>query len=142
MGHRVQAFASQIPPVSSTPVKPGITRISGAAQEFESVLLGQWLQEAETSFGTVPGADEDSDSCGEQMQGFAVQRLAGQLSAAGGIGIARLVEKGLVKASQREFGSNEPESIGTIAGRSLSEAAVRERSVNTAGSGLLDGSER
>jgi len=83
-------------------VSVGTSKLSSAAQEFESVLLGQWLQNAESSFGSVPGGDDDADSCGEQMQGFATQSLAGQLTASGGIGIARLVEGALLKASQHK----------------------------------------
>ena len=74
------------------------------------MLLGQWVQGAESSFGSVPGGDEDEDAGGEQMQGFGVQQLATQLAAKGGIGIARLVEKALVKASvQQSSGGTAPD---------------------------------
>lgn len=73
-----------------------------AAKQFESVLLGQWLQEAESSFASVPGGDEDTDSGGQQMQGFATQQLATGLTASGGIGIAKLVQGALARASARE----------------------------------------
>lgn len=75
------------------------TRISSAAQEFESVLLGQWLQAAESSFGSAPGGQDDADAGGEQVQGFAVQQLAGRLAGSGGIGIAKLVQNALAKFS-------------------------------------------
>lgn len=75
---------------SHTPAK-----LSSAAQEFESILLGQWLQAAESSFGSAPGGEVDADADGEQMQGFAVQSLATQLARSGGIGIASLVQSAL-----------------------------------------------
>ena len=73
-------------------------RASSAAKEFESILLGQWLKDAESSFGRVPGSEED-DACGEQMKEFAMQHIAIDLTNRGGIGIAPMVEKALV--SQR-----------------------------------------
>jgi Rod binding domain-containing protein len=70
--------------------------LSSAAKEFESVLLGQWLKDAESTFGTVPGNEED-DAGGEQMKEFAVQHVATAITNTGGIGIAPMVEKALAK---------------------------------------------
>ena len=67
------------------------------AKEFESILLGQWLQGAESSFGSVPGADEDRDAGDDQIKSFAVQQLAKGMSDAGGIGIANIVSKALAR---------------------------------------------
>ena len=73
--------------------------LARAATEFESVLLGQWLQSAEKSFATVPGGDEEEDSGGEQMMSFAIQQLASSIAASGGLGIARVVQRGLEKVT-------------------------------------------
>ena len=74
-------------------------KLANAGVEFESVLLGQWLQSAEKSFGSVPGSDEEQeDAAGDQMLGFAMQQLAHSIAAHGGLGIAKLVEKGLAAA--------------------------------------------
>ena len=92
------------------------TRISSAAQEFESVLLGQWLQAAESSFGSAPGGQEDADAGGEQIQGFAVQQLAGRLAGSGGIGIAKLVQNALAGFSAEPSASGDnliPRSVQT-----------------------------
>lgn len=72
------------------------TRLSSAAKEFESVLLGQWLKDAESTFGSVPGSEED-DACGEQMKEFAMQHVASDITDRGGIGIAPMVERALAK---------------------------------------------
>jgi Rod binding domain-containing protein len=71
-------------------------RLSSAAKEFESMLLGQWLKDAESSFGSVPGSEED-DACGEQMKEFAMQHVAAEITDRGGIGIAPMVERALAK---------------------------------------------
>ena len=89
--HSAQAVNSVVTP-----------RLAAAAKQFDSVLLGQWLKGAESSFASVPGGDEDTYSGGQQMQGFATQELATSLTAGGGIGIAKLVGNALVKASERE----------------------------------------
>ena len=71
-------------------------RLSSAAKEFESVLLGQWLKDAESTFGSVPGSEED-DAGGQQMKDFAMQHLATEITDRGGIGIAPMVESALAK---------------------------------------------
>ena len=84
---------------STTDSKAGGTRLSHAAIEFESVLLGQWLQSAQKSFATVPGSEEDEDAGGDQMLGFATQQLAQSIAKSGGLGIAKLVEHALEKSA-------------------------------------------
>jgi len=69
-----------------------------AGKDFESILLGSWLQGAEKSFASVPGTDEeedDDDSSKDQFQGLAMQQLAGALTASGGIGIAKMITQHL-----------------------------------------------
>jgi len=72
-------------------------KIEKAAREFESILLGEWLQQAEKSFGTVPGSDpdKDADPGHDQFQSIGCEYLAGALSKAGGIGLAKMITKHL-----------------------------------------------
>jgi len=79
-------------------------KITKAASDFESILLGSWLQQAESSFATVPGGDEDEDgdSGKGQFQGIAMQALAGSLTKSGGIGIAKMIAKSLHSAANAE----------------------------------------
>ena len=62
-------------------------KIEKSAKDFESILLSNWLQQAEQSFGSLPGAEEeeDGDSGKEQFQGIAMQSLGASLTASGGI---------------------------------------------------------
>ena len=73
------------------------TKMVKAGKDFESILLGSWLQQAEQSFATVPGGDGqgDDDSSKDQFQGIAMQALAGSLTASGGIGIAKMITDSL-----------------------------------------------
>jgi Rod binding domain-containing protein len=88
-----------ITPVSSAMLAPagsGTGRGASAATaavQFESILLGQWLQSAESGFTSL-----GEDDGGEQMTSFGVQALANQFARQGGIGIAHLVEDSLAKA--------------------------------------------
>ncbi len=77
-------------------------KIEKAGKDFESILLGSWLTQAEQSFAKVPGGDgeDDDDSSKDQFQGIAMQALAGSLTASGGIGIARMITKHLHSASE------------------------------------------
>lgn len=79
-------------------------KIEKSAKEFESILLGSWLQQAEQSFGTVPGGDgdDDADAGKDQLQGMAMQSLGTSLTSSGGIGIAKMIAKQLHKAQDAE----------------------------------------
>jgi Rod binding domain-containing protein len=85
------------------PDKPA--KIEKAARDFEAILVGQWLDQAEKSFASVPGTDPDqqSDSSHDQFQSIACQSLAEGLSKTGGFGIAAMISKQLkaVEASGR-----------------------------------------
>ena len=79
-------------------------KIAKAGKDFESILLGSWLQQAQQSFATVPGGDGqgDDDSGKDQFQGIAMQALAGSLTASGGIGIAKMITKHLSGTASHE----------------------------------------
>jgi Rod binding domain-containing protein len=80
------------------------SKIEKSAKDFESILLGSWLQQAEQSFGTLPGGDDDGDADAgkEQFAGMAMQSLGTSMTAAGGIGIAKMISKQLHKAADVE----------------------------------------
>ena len=94
-------------------------KIEKAGKDFESILLGSWLQQAEQSFAKVPGGDgtDDDDSSKDQFQGIAMQALAGSLTASGGIGIAKMITKNLHSASA---GSHHPAPANVKAGEKTS----------------------
>ena len=77
------------------------SKIEKSAKDFESILLGGWLQQAEQSFGSLPGGDddEDADAGKDQLQGIAMQSLGSSMTAAGGIGIAKMISAQLHKAA-------------------------------------------
>lgn len=73
-------------------------KIEKSATDFESILLSSWLQQAEQSFGSVPGGDdEDTDSGKDQYMGIAMQSLGASMTASGGVGIAKMISTSLHK---------------------------------------------
>ncbi len=78
-------------------------KIKKGAQEFEALLLTGWLQEAEKSLATVPGADDGDDDSGAQgtMTSMGVQSLAESLAASGGIGIGNMIAKAMLATAQK-----------------------------------------
>jgi Rod binding domain-containing protein len=70
-------------------------KIQKGSKEFEAILVGSWLQQAEQSFATVPGADDDQDPGGEQMMSLGVQQLATAMAASGGLGIGKMIAKAM-----------------------------------------------
>lgn len=99
-------------------------KIDKAATDFESLLLTNWLQSAEQSFGTVPGQESDEDPGKEQFQGFAMQSLGASLTKAGGIGLASTISAQLHKASasvEPQKGSQTQDSPPEAAPKQLSQ---------------------
>jgi Rod binding domain-containing protein len=86
-------------------------KINKAAKDFESILLGEWLQKAEKSFATVPGSDPDQtqDSGFDQFQSISCQFLGEGLSRSGGIGIASLISKRLEAVEAAKHTEKDPQ---------------------------------
>jgi Rod binding domain-containing protein len=76
-------------------------KIDKGAQQFESILVGTWLNEAQQSFASVPGGDSDRDAGGDQMMSLGVQSLSTSLAAAGGLGIGKMIAKAMHAAADR-----------------------------------------
>ncbi len=89
---------------SATPGEQNDAKIIKAGKDFESILLGTWLQQAENTFAKAPGGDDDDDkdSGTDQFQGIATQSLATSLTASGGIGIAKMITQHLRTAAHAE----------------------------------------
>jgi Rod binding domain-containing protein len=89
-------------------------KIDKGAKEFEAVQVGSWLQQAEQSFGTVPGADDGQDVGRDSMMSLGVQTLATSMAASGGIGIGKMVAKAMHAAADKAAGQT-PESAASPA---------------------------
>jgi Rod binding domain-containing protein len=89
--------------------KENPAKIDKAARDFESLLVGQWLEKAEKSFATVPGSDpdQDKDAGHDQFQSIACEYLARGLSQSGGFGIAKMISKHLVSVEAKHTGGDE-----------------------------------
>ena len=95
--------------------KPGSDpkKIDKAAHNFESLLIGHWLEQAEKSFASVPGTDPDQkdDSSRDQFMSIACESLAQGLSRSGGFGIANLISRQLKAATApTQQGTSESEA--------------------------------
>lgn len=76
-------------------------KIAKGAKEFEAILVGSWLQQAEQSFATLPGAEDDQDPGRDQMMSLGVQTLSTSIAASGGIGIAKMIAKAMHAAADK-----------------------------------------
>jgi Rod binding domain-containing protein len=88
-------------------------KIEKGAKQFEAMLLSTWLQQAEQSFATIPGAEDDEDAAGrDQMMSLGVQSLSESLAASGGIGIAKMIAKALHAAAEKAETPAKAEAVG------------------------------
>jgi Rod binding domain-containing protein len=93
--------------IQSSRSETDAAKIDKGAKEFEAVLVGSWLQQAEQSFATVPGADDDNQDVGkDSMMSFGVQSLATSMAATGGIGIGKMVAKAMHAAAEKAEAQN------------------------------------
>jgi Rod binding domain-containing protein len=76
-------------------------RIDKGAREFEAVLLGSWLQQAEASFATLPGGDAEVDSGRDQFMSLGVQSLSTSIAGKGGIGIGKMIAAAMHKTAEK-----------------------------------------
>ncbi len=76
-------------------------KIAKGSQQFEAILVGSWLKEAEQSFGAAPGGDASQDAGGEQMMSLGIQTLASSLAASGGLGIGKMIAKAMHAAAEK-----------------------------------------
>jgi Rod binding domain-containing protein len=95
--------------LQSAPGGKSDTKIEKSAKEFESMLLSNWLQQAEQSMASVPGADDDEDAgARDQMMSLGVQSLATAMTNSGGIGIAAMIAKALHSAGDGQNAGASP----------------------------------
>jgi len=64
----------------------------GPGGEFEAILLGKLLNELQETFSVQESGDE-ADGTSGQFRGFASEALGREFARAGGIGLARMIEK-------------------------------------------------
>ena len=79
--------------------KPGEDprRITGAAQQFEALLIGQMLKSMhESDDGGWTGTD--NDDAGAPAVEMAEEHLAQSIASHGGLGLAHLIARGLTRA--------------------------------------------
>lgn len=102
-------------------------KIEKAAQNFESLLVGHWLEQAEKSFASVPGTnqDEQNDSSRDQFMSIACESLAKGLSKTGGFGIAAMINRSLQAAAE----TAKPPSADGAAGAALESTEKGKASV-------------
>lgn len=78
------------------------SKIEKSSQQFEAMLLATWMQQAEQSMATVPGAEDDEDAAGrEQLMGLGVQSVTTALASTGGIGIGRMIANAMDKMAEK-----------------------------------------
>ena len=75
-------------------------KVQDAARQFEALLMGQMMKSMRDSEGGWMGTDED-DASSSAME-YGQEMFAQSLSARGGLGLAKLVAKGLIPPKPKD----------------------------------------
>jgi Rod binding domain-containing protein len=78
---------------TSTPVDTAQLRRSGAARDFEALLVGQMLRSVREGGSGWLGTGDDQSS--EAAFGLGEEQLARALSSSGGFGLSKIIDAGL-----------------------------------------------
>lgn len=78
----------------TAPPKDSPEKVKDAAHQFESLLIGQMMKSMQDAEGGWLGTDQDDASA--SAMDYAQEMFAQSLAAGGGLGIAKLVAKGLI----------------------------------------------
>ena len=87
-------FSDRIPPKASSPDK-----IHEAAKQFESMLIDEVLKLAREAGGSSFSGTEE-DEAGQTGYELGEQQFSNMLAAAGGLGIAPMIETGLKRNAE------------------------------------------
>ena len=68
------------------------SKVTGAAKDFEALLLGQILKSAHGDGGWL---GTDDDDAGEAAVGLGEEQLARTMASSGGLGLSKLIESGI-----------------------------------------------
>ena len=79
---------------AAAPRKDDPAKVMDAARQFEALLIGQMMKSMQDSEGGWMGTDAD-DASSSAME-YAQEMFAQSMAAGGGLGLAKVVAKGLV----------------------------------------------
>ncbi len=99
------AVDSITPPTS--PVadnQPSPSKIQNAAQQFESLLIGQIVKSVQEASSS--GWLGEEDQAGQAAMGLAQEQFAQALASRGGLGLARLISQGISAESRQQTGAH------------------------------------
>ncbi|HTA46881.1 MAG TPA: hypothetical protein VK789_30765 [Bryobacteraceae bacterium] len=96
----ISASAMFSAPDAATPGGNDPSKIHGAAQQFESLLIAQLLKSSREADGSG-WMGTDGDDAGQVGVEMGEQQFATMLASSGGLGLARLVESGLKAESAK-----------------------------------------
>ena len=85
-------------PAAAQP-KDDPVKVLGAARQFEALLIGQMMKSMRDSEGGWMGTDEDD--AGASAMDYGQEMFAQSMARGGGLGIAKLIAKGLAPAEKR-----------------------------------------
>ena len=92
------------PPTQQGVPQSDPVKIEHAAKAFESLLIGQILKSSHAD-GSANWLGSDDDPAGDSATELAEEQFAQALASRGGLGLAKLITKGLTAESQNKAGS-------------------------------------
>jgi peptidoglycan hydrolase FlgJ len=95
---RISPAALTMPGAAAPTAKDDPEKVKGAAKQFEALLIGQMMKSMHDSEGGWLGTGDD-ESASSAME-YGQEMFAQSMAANGGLGLAKMVAKGLNKPVQ------------------------------------------
>ncbi len=93
--------------IAGSTAPPNSSRLHKAAQDFESLLIGEMLKSARAD-GSDGWLGSGEDSGEDSAMDMAQSQLANALASGGGIGLAKTIERAMDKGSGQNTSDTQP----------------------------------
>ena len=103
----VNSIASLAPQVGGpVAAKDNPAKVHDAAQQFESLLIGELLKSSRSGGGSGWLGTGEEDDAGQTAVDMAEQQFARMLASQGGLGMSKLIESGIRQRTEQNDARN------------------------------------
>jgi len=93
-------------------------KIHDAAQQFESLMIGEMLKSVrENSSSGWMGSEAEEDNGGDSAMGMAESQFANALALGGGLGLSRMIERSVSSEATAQNEKPSPSALSSVSAK-------------------------